>query len=139
VLAATTTTAAAAMRMRRCFGRGLGRDLGRHLAGDAELIRLPALLADDRDRFLEPLLERIEVVALLARQDLGNARRGLELDLVVVDGHAAAPDLAQNFICDGLDALHDARAFAGRARLGEQLDERLARALARHLDEAELA
>src|SRR6185503_17908076 len=121
------------------FGRGLGRDLGRHLAGDAELIRLPALLADHRDRLLEPLLERVEVIALLARQDLGDARRGLELDLVVVDRHAAAPDFAQDLVRDGLDALHHARALARRARLGEQLHERFASALARHLDEAELA
>src|SRR5580704_18829845 len=139
VARAATTGAATAVRMRRSFGRSFSGDLGRHLAGHAELIGLPALLRDDADRLLESLLERVEIVALLTRQDLGDARRALELDLVVVDGHAAAPDLAQDFVCDGLDALDDARALARRARLGEQLHERLARALARHLDEPELA
>src|SRR5512143_595977 len=77
------------------LGGCLRGDLRRHLAGDAELIRLPPLLGDDRDHLLEPLLERVEVLALLALQHLGDARRGLELDLVVVDEHARATNLAQ--------------------------------------------
>src|SRR5437879_2074465 len=73
--AAGTTASAlrrAVLRHRRTgLGRRLRRDLGRHLAGDAELVRLPALLGDHGDHLLEPLLERIEIVALLALQHLG--------------------------------------------------------------------
>jgi len=79
---ATAIGGRVARRERCCLGSCLGGDLGRHLAGDAELIRLPALLADDGDQLLEPLLQVIEVVALLLGQQLGDARGALDLDLV---------------------------------------------------------
>ena len=62
---ATARRASVAVGSRR-FGDGFRSDLRRHLAGDAELIRLPALLRDDLDLLLESLLQVIEIVALLA-------------------------------------------------------------------------
>src|SRR5262249_27186898 len=56
------------------FGRGLGGDLGRHLAGDPVLVRPPALLTAAEVEILEPLLERIEVVAALPAPQLLHVR-----------------------------------------------------------------
>src|SRR5678815_3914833 len=52
-----------------------------------------------------------------------------------VEGARLAQDLAQDLVAHRMRGLDRAAAVAGRARLAQHVGERLARALARHLDQ----
>ena len=56
----------------------------------------------------------------------------------VVELARLAQDFAQDLEADGARGLHLAASFAGRTGLAQHVRERLARALARHLDQPEL-
>ena len=63
---------------------------------------------------------------------------GEDAELARVELARLAQDLAQDLVADRLRGLQLAAALAGRAGLAQHVRERFARALARHLDQAQL-
>src|SRR5262249_33106803 len=105
---------------------------------DLELFEMKALFRLDDDLLLQALLELLDVLRLDVDQKIRNLGVARHLDPVLTERVSIAPELAQDFVANGRLRLDVALAFAVRAAFGEHAPERLARALARHLDEAEL-
>src|SRR5690606_10560667 len=118
---------------------GASDDAAAAPAGDIELVRTKSLDAVDLDLLVELLLELVDVLALVLAQELAHPRRALHLDDIGLDQVANPADLAEHLVGHRGRGLDHAVAVAGRAGLGQELAERLARALAGHLHEAELA
>src|SRR5580698_7109136 len=75
---------------------------------------------------------------LAPRQEIGDRRVARDDDRVPRQVLPPPPDLAEDLVADGLLGLQVPGAVAVEAGLVEQAPEALARALARHLDEAKL-
>ena len=113
---------------------------GRLVVGRADLevldVERPARLDDDA--LLQALLHVLEEGVIGGGQHLRDVRVDLDQHGVALDEIALPAQLAEQLVGDGAPRLGVALALAGRARLGQRVQQRLARALARHLDEAQL-
>src|SRR5690606_19195887 len=89
------------------------------------------------DRLTGQLLELRDARRLLVEEPLDHVRPREHEHLLEIELPVLPQDLAKDLVTDRLRRLHEAAAFAARARLTEQVLEALAGALARHLDEPE--
>ena len=128
----------------RCRSRGLGPRRSAQLRGarprrrrDSQLVRggRPRSRAADRT-------PRSDVQRCALRPLRGSRRprgaRAARAASAAGSQRGLVLDAAQRLVGERLDRAHAAAAVAVRARAGQELAEALARALARHLDEAEL-
>src|SRR6185437_4300882 len=92
----------------------------------------------DDDLLLQPLLELLDVLRLDVDEQIRDLRIARHRDPILTERVSITAQLAQDFVANGRLRLDVALALAVRARLGQHAPERLARALARHLDDAEL-
>src|SRR5690606_34871203 len=90
-----------------------------------------------RDRLADVVAERCERLALLLEEEVDHFLRGEDAELARIELASLALDLAQDLVADRPGRLDLADAVADRAGLAQQVGERLAGALARHLDQAE--
>src|SRR5690606_3160956 len=104
---------------------------------DVELIRRIRALALEPARLTGQLLELRDARRLLVEEPLDHVRPREHEHLLEIELPVLSQDLAEDLVTDRLRRLHEAPAFAARARLTEQVLEALAGALARHLDEPE--
>src|SRR5262245_5155121 len=105
---------------------------------DVELLLRVARLDLHRYRLADEVAEHRERLRLLLEEEVDHALRGEDAVLARVELPRLAQDLAQDLVAHRARGLEHAAPGAGRARLAQHVLERLARALARHLDQAEL-
>jgi len=90
-------------------------------------------------RIADEVRQAGEMLALLVEQHLDHRRRGHDAKLLRVELARFAQDLAKDVMAHAARRFHLAAAPAHGARLAQQVGERLARALSRHLHQAELS
>src|SRR3954470_15730585 len=90
-----------------------------------------------RDGLADEVRQHGERRRFLFLQQVDHGLRGENAELLGLEGARLAHDLAQDVVANRARGLHRAAALAHRARLAQDVGERLARSLARHLDEAE--
>src|SRR5262245_51905753 len=105
---------------------------------DVELLLGVARLDLHRHRLADEVAEHRERLRLLLEEEIDHALGGEDPVLARVELARLPQDLAQDLVAHGARRLQDAAPGAGRARLAQHVLERLAGALARHLDQAEL-
>jgi hypothetical protein len=76
-------------------------------------------------------------ICLLVQQALDHFRMRQHHHLPHIESARLPQYFAKQFVADGLDALQEAAALAGGARIAQQVLEALARALAGHLDQTQ--
>src|SRR6185312_688924 len=86
----------------------------------------------------DEITELRERLRLLVEKEVDHRLRGEDPEFARVELFRFAQDLAQDLVADRPRGLELAPSLAGRAALAEHVRERLACALARHLDQAEL-
>src|SRR6266850_3339339 len=134
-----------ACRRRRTRRRGCrwarssrsGQRPGSH-QDDVELLLSVARLHLHRHALADEVGQHLERRRFLLEEAVDHALRGEDAELArLVEGARLAQDLAQDLVAHGVGGLHFAAPAAGRAGLAQHVRERLAGALARHLDQTE--
>src|SRR6266568_1566935 len=113
--------------------------LRRLLAQDLVLLHMVARPRLDQHALLQPLLGVLHVLVVSGHEQVGDLGVALDDDRVLLDRIAAAAQLPQDLVANRGLGLEVALALAVEAGLGELARQALAGALARHLDQAELA
>src|SRR5690349_24320131 len=105
---------------------------------DVELLLRIARLHLHRDAPADEAREHLERWRLLLQEAVDDVLRGEDAEFArLAEGARLAQDLAQDVVAHGVGGLYLAAAVAGRAGLAKNMRQRFARALARHLDQAE--
>ncbi len=91
-----------------------------------------------RHRFGDVVGQMGECRRFIVEEQVDHALRGEDAEFARVELFGFARDFAQDFLADGLRGLDFAATAARRAGFAEHMGERLARALARHFDKAEV-
>src|SRR5881394_919633 len=113
------------------FSLGLHQD-------DVELLLSVARLHLHRYALADEAREHFERGCFLFQEAIDDRLRCQDAELArLVEGARLAQDLAQDLVADRVGGFHLAATAAGRTGLAQNVGERLARALARHLDEPE--
>src|SRR3954466_3442356 len=129
--AGNAASASRKMSRRMLSPKGLDQD-------DVELLLSVARLDLHRHALADEIRQHFERRRLFLEEAVDHALRREDAEFVrLVEGTRLAQDLAQDLVADGVSGLHFAASAAGRARLAQDVRQRLARALARHLDQAE--
>ena len=109
------------------------------LADEIELLVVVLLARHDVDFPHEAVLRLLERAAVHGGEHVGDGGVRVDDDRVAREVFATTADLAKDLVRDGFLRLQVARAVAVETGLVQDATEALARALARHLDEAEIA
>uniref|UniRef100_A0A7S4D5R6 Uncharacterized protein n=1 Tax=Heterosigma akashiwo TaxID=2829 RepID=A0A7S4D5R6_HETAK len=105
---------------------------------DVVMLGLVGRLGRQRDRLADEVRQAGEMGTLLVEQHLHHIGRRNDAELLRRELPRLAQDLAQDVIANRTCRLDLAAALAGWAGFAEHARQRLARALARHLDQTEL-
>src|SRR5208283_2537960 len=91
-----------------------------------------------RNRLADKITKLGETLRLLVEEQIDHRLRGEYAELAGAELLGLAHDIAQNLVADGLGGLDLAAASASDAGFAQDVGETLARALARHFDQAQL-